>query len=239
MSRKTNTSKPKNRLYKGSKYSEYKIDQLVRCFADDLNAKDAATKTKISVRSVRPIYKKLRLKLLSAATADKAAFGYAGTFLNVLHHSQLERLRASEVFAQRVQEHFPRAPKPDTLNANDTASLDVTLLLVEMVIRECSQTEFVKGDGFDQRIIYLQKMVERTGLNRFAEWWEEKGQSIDLDSQDEITVEAISLHHKMAEMVADTITMEMDQLIGKTHLREYSGDVVYRDLRKYLLKKPV
>lgn len=55
--------KAKNRRYRGAKISEYKLRQVVTCFAKDMTAKDAAEATKLSKPSVEAIYRKLRERL--------------------------------------------------------------------------------------------------------------------------------------------------------------------------------
>jgi len=54
----------KNRYYRGSKISEAKFRQLIRCFALDLTASRTAKMTRLSIRSVNPIYLKLRHRLV-------------------------------------------------------------------------------------------------------------------------------------------------------------------------------
>jgi transposase len=53
----------KNRYYRGSKISEAKFRRLIRCFALDLTASRTAKMTRLSIRSVNPIYLKLRHRL--------------------------------------------------------------------------------------------------------------------------------------------------------------------------------
>lgn len=238
MDKKTKEKKPKNRLHKGSKVSEYKTEKIIRCFADDLTAKETAEKTKISVRSIRPTYWTLRMRLFRAAQENSSAFGYAGMFLNVLNKDDLELLRKSEVFKSRMKTHFPRAAKPDELVAGDMDSIEATLLLMELIIRDCSQSEFVKDDDFDRRIVLMHKYVERTGLGGFLDW--QVDQDLDaIKQRDEVIGNAIGLYEQMASTVGEMIRMEFDTLIGQARKRPYSGDVIFRDLKKYILKHPL
>lgn len=239
MSEKTKKQKPKNRLYKGSKYSEYKIDQVIRCFSDDLTAQETADKTKISIRSIRPIFEKLRLRMFMAARENNRVFGYAGMFLCVLNRDDLERLRKSERFAERMKKHFPRAPKPQDLTAGEADSLKVTLLLMELIIKDCARSELVKDEDFDRRIIYMQKSVQRTGLDKFIDRQLE-GRNLDrLRSESEVMDHAVGLYEQMADVVGNLIRMEFDMLFSEARKRFYSGEVTYRDLRKYILKNPL
>ena len=54
---------PANRYYKCSKISEVKFRYLLRLFALDLTASDAARLTGLSVRSVNEVYLRLRRRL--------------------------------------------------------------------------------------------------------------------------------------------------------------------------------
>lgn len=239
MSNKIKTQKPKNRLYKGSKYSEYKIDQVIKCFSDDLTAQETADKTKISIRSIRPIFEKLRLRMFMAARDNNRAFGYAGMFLNVLNKDNLEALRESEQFSRRMKKHFPRAPKLESLTAGEADSLKVTLLLMEFIIKDCARSELVKDEDFDRRVVYLQKSVQRTGLDKFIDRQQE-GRNLDrIRSENKEIDYAVSLYEQMADMVGGRIKMEFEELFSKARMRLYSGEVTYRDLRKYILKNPL
>ena len=53
----------KNRYYKRSRISEAKFRQIVRCFALDLTAGECAALTGVSVRSVNPIYLRIRERM--------------------------------------------------------------------------------------------------------------------------------------------------------------------------------
>jgi len=239
MAKKTGDKKPKNRLYRGSKYSEYKIDQVLKCFADDLSVKEAEEKTRINVRSLRPIYRKLRFKLFNAVRADNRAFGYAGMFLNIINRDDLETIRAGDIFQKRMKKHYPKAPKPEELKQNDKDSLNVTLLLIELIIRECSQFELVKDDDFDRRIVYLHKNFQHSGLERYIDWREGDGKDVDVSKKDKIIADSINLYEQMGATFGELLRLEMETLIGNAGQRPYSGLVVYRDLRKYLLKNPM
>ena len=59
----------KNRYYKRSKISEAKFRQIVRCFALDLTAGECAALTGVSVRSINPIYLRIRERMASWCTA--------------------------------------------------------------------------------------------------------------------------------------------------------------------------
>ncbi len=55
--------KQKNKYQKFSKISEQKFREIIRCFALDLTASDTAKMTGISVRSINPIFLKIRHRI--------------------------------------------------------------------------------------------------------------------------------------------------------------------------------
>jgi transposase len=56
---------PTNRYYKCSKLSEVKFRYLLRLFALDLTASDAARLTGLSIRAVNALYLRLRHRFLA------------------------------------------------------------------------------------------------------------------------------------------------------------------------------
>jgi len=245
MDKKIKRTKPKNRFYKGSKYSEYKIEKVIKCFADDLTLQETADKTKISVRSLRPIFRTLRLRMFMAARRHNRLFGYAGMFLNIINRDDLERMMKGEKFQARMKKYFPRAPKPEKLSKEQEGSTDVVLLLMELIIRDCSQSEFVKDDDFDRRIIYLQKAAERSGLLSFIDQREENPDRDYNDYQsgdqkfDKMVGEMARLYEQQAETIGHIIRSEFEKLSENARTRLYSGEVIFRDLKKYVLKHPL
>lgn len=55
--------KLKNKYHKSSKISEQKFREIIRCFALDLTASDTAKMTGVSVRSINPIFLKIRRRI--------------------------------------------------------------------------------------------------------------------------------------------------------------------------------
>jgi transposase len=64
-----------NRYYRHSKVSERKFRLLLRCFALDLTASDAARLTGLSVRSTNAVYLRLGKRLLEACELDAPISG--------------------------------------------------------------------------------------------------------------------------------------------------------------------
>ena len=61
--------KGKNKYYRHSKISEAKFRQLLRLFAMDLTATDAAQLSGVSVRSVNAVYQRIRIRLARQCAA--------------------------------------------------------------------------------------------------------------------------------------------------------------------------
>ncbi len=56
-------TKPKNRRYRGSKISEYKLRRVVECFAKNMTVKDTAKTTRISPQSINAIFMRIRERM--------------------------------------------------------------------------------------------------------------------------------------------------------------------------------
>ena len=57
--------KTKNRRYRNSKISEYRLRRLVECFAREMTAKEAAAATKLSPQAINGIFMRLRERMLN------------------------------------------------------------------------------------------------------------------------------------------------------------------------------
>jgi len=150
-----------------------------------------------------------------------------------------------EKFQARMKKYFPRAPKPEKLSKEQEGSTDVVLLLMELIIRDCSQSEFVKDDDFDRRIIYLQKAAERSGLLSFIDRKEANPDRDYNDYQsgdqklDKMVGDMTKLYEQQAETIGHIIRSEFERLSENARKRFYSGEVIFRDLKKYVLKHPL
>ena len=139
------TKNQKNRYAKSAKYSEYKILQLVECFARDLSVKDAATVTKMTERTVRDRYADIRAKLLSASTEQPDLFNGFGHLLldadGSLNAHVLEAMvfySHSPAFKARMAARYPKFR-----TERDPALHHV----IEMAVRRFSAMEPPETDG--------------------------------------------------------------------------------------------
>jgi transposase len=65
----------KNKYYNRSHISEKKFRELIRCFSHDFNALDSSKITKISYRTCKVIYAKLRIHLAKFCIDSSAEIG--------------------------------------------------------------------------------------------------------------------------------------------------------------------
>lgn len=71
----------KNRLRAASKLSQYKTEQILRCFADGLPTQEASLRTRVSVATVRKRYAEFREALFHGAIAYRQLFSGAGILM--------------------------------------------------------------------------------------------------------------------------------------------------------------
>lgn len=67
--------KAKNRYYARSRITEAKFRQIVRCFALDLTASNTAEFTSVSVRSINPIFLKIRQRIAESCESNSPLQG--------------------------------------------------------------------------------------------------------------------------------------------------------------------
>ncbi len=85
----------------------------------------------------------------------------------------------------------------------------------------------------------MQKSVQRSGLDKFIDSQIE-GRNFDKVRNERKEIDhAVGLYEQMSDAMANIIKMEFDILFSKANKRLYSGEVIYRDLRKYIFKHPL
>ena len=67
--------KRRNKYYRGAKISEAKFRQILRCFSEDLSASSTARLTGVNVRSVNPIFVRIRKRLAALCEAQSPLSG--------------------------------------------------------------------------------------------------------------------------------------------------------------------
>lgn len=111
---KTKKKNLKNKLRAQAKQSQYKTEQVLRCFAEDLSTKDAAQKTRMSVSTVRKRYAEFRSALFQAALCYRQLFNGAGIvmafgppphaeeMIQTLHRRRQGRSRSGDRFIWEI-----------------------------------------------------------------------------------------------------------------------------------------
>ena len=78
-----NKEKYKNKLWYGSKISQYKTEQILRCFADSLSVVETASRTKVSATTVKKYFFQFRKRMFYAAFGYGNLFNGAGILLSI------------------------------------------------------------------------------------------------------------------------------------------------------------
>jgi len=148
---KTSRSKPQNRYAKSAKYSEYKVLQLIECFARDYSVQQAARATKITERTVRDRYADIRSRLFKWCIDFPDLFNGFGHMLldenGSINLHVLEMLfyySESETFKKRMAERYPK------FKTEKDAALQY---VIELAIRRFTSVELPSvNDNFVQAV---------------------------------------------------------------------------------------
>lgn len=90
--RPTTRSRPlKNRYFRDSKLSEREFLKILRGFADDLSASQAARESGISLRSVNDIYVRVRARIWQDIWMDHSLFKRMGGYLRICAETHVRR----------------------------------------------------------------------------------------------------------------------------------------------------
>jgi hypothetical protein len=220
----------RNRYHRRAKLSEYKFLQVLQGFADDLPIDDAAKRTRISSKTVRALYRGLREKLIAAALHDPFAFGGAGRFLidngrlGDRGRRFLEELAKTETYDRHLQRHAPR------IGGKANASVE----LFECAVRSfCTMSMRNKPEEYypPETLQALQTFHE------IAAWIAENRKSAEFLEE---RAQLLSRFVKITDQLPRLLEKE-DLLALKSHARphRYPGNVLYEDLRRYLLRDPL
>lgn len=71
----------KNKLWYGSKLSQYKTEKVLKCFADGKSTSQTAAETKISLTTIKTMFQRFRIVLLRASLTYRYLFHGAGVIL--------------------------------------------------------------------------------------------------------------------------------------------------------------
>lgn len=222
--------RPKNRYMRNAKLSEYRFLKVLRGFAEDKTARELSSEVGISEKSIRATYRQLREKLIEAALEKPQAFGRAGYFLtkNGNNGAQarlfLHGIGQSEKFADHIKRHAPRLSTTD----------DAERLIFEVAIRTFCDLAIRENAVID----YPPETKKALQELRAAQAW------IKENIESEGFLERYGHVIKAVERTTDQMNRLLEQeklhsLRAQSRTHHYAQNVLYDDLRRYLLRSPL
>ena len=215
---------------RNSKISEYKFLQILKGFSDSVSAKELASKIKVSEKSIRAIYRSLRDKLIEAVVLNQHDFNEAGFYL--LRGGKMDEkgkrflagVAESTLFTDHIEKHAPRLHSQE----------DLQTILFEVSVRVFCNIKLKDGaliDFPDETKDALREMRD------IADWIKQ-----NMDNEAFITKygHVIERFQKLSQDMK--LLLEKEQLVAmKNQSKEhhYPWDLLYTDLRRYLLKHPI
>ena len=226
---------PRNRYMRSSKLSEYKFLRVLRGFADELTIKELSEETRISERSIRSLFGRLRRAVLEAAMAEPKSFGWAGYFLfdgdafSERGHHMIDVVSGSDVFRRFLNHHeFRLGLTTDEVDDN------FAYILAEATIRIFCMLSMNK----DNETLYSDEMQEAyAGLQLVALYIAQHQSQPDDPS---LFRAALSSFERVVTDFPRALAQdEFRSLVQGFKLHRYPNDLFYDDLRRYLLKYPL
>ncbi|MFN3224730.1 MAG: hypothetical protein ACE360_00575 [Hyphomicrobiales bacterium] len=224
------SGKPKNRYARNSKLSEYRFLKVLKGFADDNPAKEVAASSRISEKTIRAIFAELRTKLIEATLAKPFAFGGAGHFL--LRNGRVgrrgraffEAIYESDIYQEHIRRHAPRLK-------NNT---EMQGLIYEVTVRLFCHISMQR----DALITFPDETTAALHEMRDIAAWIRGGMKTE------------GFAEKYADVIArfGKITEQMETLLENEQLlslrsqsteHRFANDLLYSDLRRFLLKSPL
>ncbi|MEO0696961.1 MAG: hypothetical protein AAFY84_12770 [Pseudomonadota bacterium] len=232
---KTKKSDPRNRYMRGSKLSEHRFLKVVRAYADDLTVSEAAKATRIAERSVRPLYDRLRERLMRGVISNPKAFGWSGFFLfedtviSTRGHAIFDIVSESDFFASTRARHAPRVGLTTELHPERFSSL-----LFETTVRIfCAlSTRDLENSLYSEDI--RQAIDDVQEISRFIA--ERQNRSLNENLYDILEAEFPKLVSRFADVL---MRDEFGNLIDNASFHRHSAEVFYNDLRRYLFIDPL
>lgn len=222
--------RPKNRCMRNAKLTEYKFLHILRGFADEKTPKELAATAKVSEKTIRALYKLLRNHLIMAVIAHPYDFGKAGFYLldgNQVGKRGVEFFRAvmeSDDFKTYSKIHAPRSQ--DVKTKKD--------LIFEATVRVFCRISIDKNG----LLSFSEKTTESIEIWKEMAEWLKQGQN-DKNFQAE-NIEIYKRFNELSQRLKSLIQLEQLVLLkSQSKEHRYANGVLYNDLRRYLLKKPL
>lgn len=215
---------------RNAKLSEYKFLHILRGFADEKTPKELAVTAKVSEKTIRALYKAFRDHMIMAVIANPYDFGKAGYYL--LDGAKVGK-RGREFFKTVMEsddfKEYSRlqAPRTKELKPRQDLIFDAT---VRVFCRISLKREGVKS--------FTEKTTESIEMWKEISTWLEQGKNDPAFHE-----KYIGIYQKYNELSLRLKTLiQLEQLVAlKTQSKHhhYANNVLYNDLRRFLLKTPL
>ena len=223
-------SRPKNRYMRNAKLSEYKFLAILRGFADEKTPKELALTARVSEKTIRALYKQLRTHLIMAVIANPYDFGKAGYFIMEKNkvskrgRAFFESVVESDIFKRYAKHQAPRTKDIDKLQD----------LIFDVTTRVFCHIALDK----DILISYPE------GTTRAIQEWKDIAAFLAEGKNDKAFQEKYAVvyqrFHELTPKLKDLLHHEqLLSLKKQSKEHRYANDVLYNDLRRYLLKNPL
>ncbi|MEM9356807.1 MAG: hypothetical protein AAGB04_11380 [Pseudomonadota bacterium] len=226
--------RPKNRYMHRAKISEYRFLNVLRGFANDQTAEETARQVKLSEKRVREIYDLLRDKLMRAILERPFDFGWAGYFLfDDLEISQrgariLDAVSASDLFRSSLNRHAPRVGLTGEVSDRFSA------LLMEVTVRVFCALSMRK----DNDTLYSDEMQEAFAKLQLVAIYIH--QHRDNPDEPELFQAVTESFQAIMEDFPYFLAQDEFKSLVQGHTRHrFPNEVLYNDLRRYLLANPL
>jgi hypothetical protein len=215
---------------RNAKLSEYQFLKVLRGFADDIEPRKLATDVRTSEKTIRTLYRALRRKLLEAAVVQQHHFGGAGHYLfrqgKVTGKTKrfLEGVSESDIFTDHIRRHAPRIHDPQ----------ERKMLRIEVAIRVFCHMAMKDGALTD----YPSETRSAVAQIRDMRQW----------IADHIHMEGFVARYGHIIDRVNALTqsilrlVEQEELLAlrtKSRMHHFPNNVLYDDLRRFLLKNPI
>ncbi|OAB55823.1 hypothetical protein AY600_17975 [Phormidium willei BDU 130791] len=208
---------------------------MLRCFCEEKTVQGAAAETRVSVRSVRSLFERFREALLRAALEDRFAFGWAGYFLfendeiSARGAAILDAIASSDLMRWAIERHGVRVglskAKPDPR---------FSYLLFETAVRVFCALSMKKGND----TLYGPEIHEAYANLQLVALYIHMHKD---GPEDPAFFDAVvtSFERIMRDFPRLLEQEEFSNLVAARRHHLYMNDVLYNDLRRYLLKNPL
>ena len=215
---------------RNAKLTEYKFLHILRGFADEKTPKELAATAKVSEKTIRALYKALRKKLVIATVHMPDQFGLAGYFL--FEEGKVARRGKAYLEAVIRSEFFKRYSEQQAPRRKDISKLED--ILFDVGIRAFCRI----SQKNDLKITYSDHAQATIKNWKFlASWFQNKeDDQVFLDQNAALYAQ----YQQTSKNMQDFIRLEqLVSVLNQSTVHRYANNVLYRDLRKFLLKSPL